>query len=275
LSSLSTIRGYAFDLDGTIWAGPRLLPGAAELVADLRRAGLGVVFASNSSRRGADALAAELTRLGIEAEAGEVVAAFDLTASEVLDRAGQVPLLALGTAELADSLARAGHEPLPIDRWRDARAVVVANDPDFDFSRLRAASRAVAAGAAFFAVNLDARFPVDDGFDPGCGALAEAVATAARARPIVVGKPFPRMFEAAVARLGFPPSQVAMIGDSQASDIVGGKAAGMFTVWVSPRDDIPAVAPPDLAVDDLPELHRLWLRASGRGGISPEARAAR
>jgi 4-nitrophenyl phosphatase len=48
---------------------------------------------------------------------------------------------------------------------------------------------------------MDDRYPVADGqFDPGCGALAEAVATAARVRPIVGGKPHPRLFEAAIAR---------------------------------------------------------------------------
>ena len=49
---LRDLRGFAFDLDGTIWEGPALLPGAIELVADLRAAGLGVVFASNCSRSG-------------------------------------------------------------------------------------------------------------------------------------------------------------------------------------------------------------------------------
>ena len=52
LKSLGDLRGFVFDLDGTIWEGPTLLPGAAELVADLRDEGLGVVFASNCSRHG-------------------------------------------------------------------------------------------------------------------------------------------------------------------------------------------------------------------------------
>src|SRR5208282_4140731 len=69
-SSLGEIRGFAFDLDGTIWAGPTLLPGAAELVANLRGAGLGVVFASNSSRHGSALLARRLTAMGIVADDG-------------------------------------------------------------------------------------------------------------------------------------------------------------------------------------------------------------
>ena len=261
MTSLRTIRGFAFDLDGTIWAGPRLLPGAAEIVAAMRGAGLAVVFASNSSRQGSAALARELTRLGVPAAARDVVAAFDLTAAELLQQVGPVPVLAIGTDDLSGSLAAAGHTPIPPDRWLEARAVVVANDPKFDYGRLRAASRAVAAGAAFFAVNLDARYPVSDGFDPGCGALVEAVATASRVRPIVVGKPHPRLFQEAVSRLGCSPAEAAMVGDSQASDIVGGRAAGMFTVWVAPHEDVPALVEPDLAVDGLPDLLRLWREA--------------
>ncbi len=47
---LRALRGFAFDLDGTIWEGPRLMPGAEVLVDDLRGSGIKVVFASNSSR---------------------------------------------------------------------------------------------------------------------------------------------------------------------------------------------------------------------------------
>ncbi|MDR3621834.1 MAG: HAD-IIA family hydrolase [Paludisphaera borealis] len=263
--TLREVRGFAFDLDGTIWAGPHLLPGAAELVEALRRAGYPLVFASNSSRYGSEALARELTRLGIPAARHDVIAAFDLVADEIHDRLGPVDLLAIGTSELASALEEAGHRPLPMDRWREAKAVVVGNDPLFDFGRLRAASRAVAAGAVFFAVNMDERFPVADGqFDPGCGALAEAVATAARVRPIVVGKPHPRLFEAAIARLGCSARQAAMVGDNQASDIVGGRSVGMFTIWLEPQPACEPTTQPDLAVASLTDLHRLWL--DGRAG---------
>src|SRR5208337_1862646 len=88
-SSLGEIRGFAFDLDGTIWAGPTLLPGAAELVANLRGAGLGVVFASNSSRHGSALLARRLTAMGIDADDSDVVAAFDLVGDEILRRLGR------------------------------------------------------------------------------------------------------------------------------------------------------------------------------------------
>jgi len=263
LTSLKTIQGFSFDLDGTIWAGPRLLPGATDLVTDLRANGVPVVFATNSSQKGAGTVAAALSRLGLAAEPRDVVTALDLTAEEVRETLGPVPLLVLGSDDLVASMTRVGHESLPMERWEEARAVVVGCDPALDYGRLRAASRAAASGASLFAVNLDPRFPVADGFDPGGGAIAAAVATAAGVRPIVVGKPSPKLFREAVARLELPAAAVAMVGDSHDSDVVGGRAAGMFTVWLSTADDSPPAVAPDLIVADLPELHRLWREAVG------------
>lgn len=257
------MRAFAFDLDGTIWAGPHLLPGAAEFVAALREKGLGVVFASNSSQRGAYDLALKLASLGIPANRRDVVSAFDLVAVEVLNRLGPSPLLAVGTAGLAAALEEVGHAALPLDRWSEARGVVVAVDPDFNYQTLRAAARATAAGAAFFAVNLDARFPVADGqFDPGCGALAEAIAVASGVRPIAFGKPDALFFRAVLDRLNLPPAQVAMIGDNHASDIIGGHAAGMPTIWIGEKSAANHLSPaPDLVVADLAELRGLWVDA--------------
>jgi HAD superfamily hydrolase (TIGR01450 family) len=256
---LGRVRGFAFDLDGTIWAGPTLLPGAAALVADLRAAGLRVVFASNSSRHGAALLARRLSERGIDAGIGDVVAAFDLVGPEILRRLGPVRVMPLGTNELSDQLESAGHEVVSISQWAMAQAVVVGNDPAFDFGRLRAAARAVARGAAFFAVNMDARFPVaEDQFDPGCGALAEAVAYAGGARPIAIGKPHPPLFEVSVKRLGCPAGETAMVGDNLASDITGGRNAGMFTIWLDERLSEPLPPEADLRARNLIELHALW-----------------
>ena len=145
-------------------------------------------------------------------------------------------MLPLGTREMGEVLEAAGHTVVAFDDWRRAGVVAVGNDPLFDFARLRAASRAVAGGAALFTVNLDPRLPVAPGeFDPGCGALCEAVAVAGGARPEVVGKPHAPIFEMALERLGCRPAEAMMVGDGLATDIAGGRAAGMATAWVDPE----------------------------------------
>jgi 4-nitrophenyl phosphatase len=257
--SLGELQGFAFDLDGTIWAGPALLPCAAELVSNLRGSGLPVVFASNSSRHGSELLARRLTTMGISASEADVVTAFDLVGDEISRRLGPSRVLPLGTHDMAELLESAGHKALAIEEWARAQAVVVGNDPAFDFARLRAASRAVAAGAVFFAVNMDARFPVADGqFDPGCGALAESVAVASGVRPIAFGKPHRPLFEVTIGRLGCEPRKAAMVGDNLASDIKGGRAAGMFTIWIDSQSQSVTPSEADLKVSSLTELLKLW-----------------
>jgi 4-nitrophenyl phosphatase len=263
LRALGDLQGFTFDLDGTIWEGPKLLPGAAELVRELRKEGLGVVFASNCSRHGSPLLCDQLAELGIAATPSEVFTPFDLVGEEVKRRLGSVPVLVVGTDDVGRVMESSGHTSLPVDRWHEAKAVVVGVDHDFSYDRLRAASRAVAAGASFFAINLDARFPVGPGvFDPGCGALAEAIAVAAGGvRPTAIGKPELPLFQIAINHLGCPPRKAAMVGDSKASDIAGGRAAGMFTIWIDQQGTQPQPDSVDLKIRSLPELHHLWRQA--------------
>jgi 4-nitrophenyl phosphatase len=262
LQKLRELRGFAFDLDGTIWEGPALLPGAGDLVTGLRSAGIGVVFASNCSRSGSSLLSRQLAQFGIETSAGEVLTPFDLIGGEVKRRKGPVPVLVVGSEDLSQVISSSGHTLVPFERWEEAKAVVVGVDVDFSYDRLRAAARAVASGAAFFAVNLDHRFPVGPGmFDPGCGALAAAIAVAGGAQPVAIGKPEPTLFRVAIERLGCSSREAAMIGDSQSSDIEGGRAAGMFTIWLDPENDDPKPRSADLKVRDLRELHQLWKEA--------------
>jgi ribonucleotide monophosphatase NagD (HAD superfamily) len=66
-------RGWLFDLDGTVYLGERLLPGAGEAIAALRAAGRRVAFLSNKPLQTRADYAAKLTRLGVPAGPDEVV----------------------------------------------------------------------------------------------------------------------------------------------------------------------------------------------------------
>ena len=66
-------EGYVFDLDGTIYLGDVLLPGARRLIETLRVLGKRVIFLSNNPTRDPQTYAAKLTRLGIETSPSEIV----------------------------------------------------------------------------------------------------------------------------------------------------------------------------------------------------------
>ena len=107
--NIRQVRGFAFDLDGTIWAGQTLLPGAAELIRALREGGRRVIMLTNSSRLLASELSERLQHLGIPLQPDDVVAALDLLGETIRRRLGLVRVLPLGTPEMAQVLEMAGH----------------------------------------------------------------------------------------------------------------------------------------------------------------------
>jgi HAD superfamily hydrolase (TIGR01450 family) len=254
--ALREMRGLVFDLDGCVWTGEVLTPGAAEVLALIRRQGKGLCFLTNNSRARASTMQAKLERLGVAAKEAEVLTPLEILGEVVAQRWGPSRVLAIGGPELAAVLVEAGHTLVPVDACREATVVVVGNDFDFSYERLTAAARAVDAGAAFVTPNIDPRLPMEDGqFLPGCGAIVEAVASAAGARPIVIGKPEPPLFELALQRMGLGVDDAAMVGDSIDSDVRGARRVGMTAVLFAPKGGPDGVA--HYIVKSMPQLKRL------------------
>jgi HAD superfamily hydrolase (TIGR01450 family) len=252
---LADIAGFVFDLDGCVWHGERLTPGAAETLAGLHARGRGVAYLTNNSRATGADIASKLRRLGVT-PSEHALTPLEILGTVIAERYGRSRVLVIGSAELAAVVEQAGHTVLGVEAWRDATVVAVGNDFDLTYERLTAASRAAAAGAPLVTPNVDPRLPLEDGdFLPGCGAIVAAVAAAAGVRPVVVGKPEPPLFRMALRRLDLAPHQAAMVGDSVTSDIAGARAVGMRTVLYAPGGAAPDAA--DVVVRSFSELARL------------------
>jgi len=242
---LREMRGFIFDLDGCVWTGEVLVPGAADVLALLRSQGRALTFLTNNSRARAATMQAKLERLGVQAATDEVLTPLEILGRVLDSHVGPASrVLAIGGPELEAAVVDGGHHLVPVGKYRDAQAVVVGNDFEFSYERLTAAARAVAGGAAFLTPNLDPRLPVEgDDFLPGCGAIVEAVAAAGCVRPLVVGKPEPPLFELALARMQLEPAEAAMVGDSVDSDIRGARRVGLTAVLLAPKGALDGVAP--------------------------------
>jgi len=255
---LAALRGFVFDLDGCVWHGATLAPGAREALVALYRAGRALAFISNNSRATGAELRRRLHALGVTV-AEHVLTPLEIIGQVIRERWGPSRVLVIGAREMAEAIAAAGHELVDVDAYGRATVVAVGNDFDLTYARLTAACRAVARGAALVTPNLDPRLPIEGGeFLPGCGAIVAAVAVAGGARPVVVGKPERPLFDIALARLGLPAASVAMVGDSVASDIRGGRAAGMVTVLYAPEGDL---------ADEADYVVRSFAELAARAGV--------
>ena len=252
-------RGWLFDLDGTVYRGEALVPGAAETLAALRADGRRVAFLSNKPLQTRADYAAKLTRLGVPAVADDVINSSLVLARHLAELDPGAPVFVIGEPPLLAELRAHGFEVRPDHR---VRWVVIAFDRTFDYGKLNTALQAVRQGARLIATNPDRTCPTEDGEIPDCAGMTAAVeaVTGARAE-VVVGKPSPIILDVALARLGVPAADAVIVGDRLETDIVMGKRLGLTTVLVlsgvTRADDqqIAEIAP-DLVLPSIRDLLR-------------------
>lgn len=231
---MKDFRAYLLDLDGVIYRGERLLPGARALVDWLDASGRKALYLSNNSVQTPAEVAAKLAHLGMPRPEERTLTAGDAAVRAIAERfpSGRVYVLGLPSIErlAADAGLRvvwhaAADGPIP-------DVVLVALDRSLTYDRLKRGLQAILSGAAFYAVNRDPRLPVEDGFEPGTGSIATALEYASGLRAEIVGKPAPGIVQQAMRSLGVSPDETLLVGDGLDLDIVAGHAAGVTTALV-------------------------------------------
>jgi glycerol 3-phosphatase-2 len=258
------------DLDGVVYRGAQPVPGIADVLNRRAAAGDRVIYVTNNSRSHRDEYRVRLEQMGVPlGEHGEeniVTAA--RAAAVLLAESDPRPNLAmvLGGPGLARELRDVGIRVVPpTERGLLAApdALVVGVDFSLSYSRLSIAATAVRRGARFVATNRDPMYPTAEGLNAGAGAIVAAVAVAAAREPdLVVGKPEPRLFQAAAELAGVPVEEAVVIGDNLVTDIraantVGARSVLMLTGVVSPeewRAYGPAGIQPTAVAHDAAEL---------------------
>lgn len=253
--------GFLVDLDGVVWEGREFLPGAVEALRGLLAAGKEIVFVTNNSVQPPQAYAARLRGAGVEVANERVITGGVVTARLAVERVGSgATAFVIGAPGFKEVVAAAGLKLVDGEVAQAADAVLVSAHREFDYAELLTATLALQGGAALFATSRDPTLPMPGGAWPGTGATLAAVETASGKRAETGGKPEPHLFEEARALVG-DATRVAMVGDRLASDIEGGRRAGLETVLVlsgacSRAEAESADPPPDHVVDDLSGLLR-------------------
>ncbi len=219
--TLADVRGYVFDIDGTLaladkrLSGYQALPGARELLSCLRERKLPYVGFTNGSTKTPRQLSQALTQIGIEIDERHTLTPVSV-AIDLFQRRGYKRLLVLGGEGVWKPLVEAGFEVVRSpERADDAEAVLIGWHPEFVLGDLDAACRAVWAGAAFYTVSKAAVVASREGRTLGIsGALSAAVASVTGKKAVVVGKPSAQALICASGRLGgVKAAHMAIVGD--------------------------------------------------------------
>src|SRR5215813_13037108 len=255
--------GYLIDMDGVIYHGTQLIPGADRFIRQLTAANVPFMFLTNNSQRTRRDVATKLERMGISVSEDHVYTCAIATARFLARQKPNGTAFVIGEGGLLTALHQHGYAI--VDHAPDY--VVVGEGWTFNLELVEAAVRLVLGGAKLIATNLDPNCPTPDGLRPGCGALVALLEVATGVKAFSVGKPSPVMMRAARKELGLTTDETTMIGDTMETDILGGVQLGYHTVLVlsggTRRDDLPRYAyRPEVVVESLAEFTDL-LDANG------------
>jgi NagD protein len=220
--------GFLLDMDGVIYRGNQLIPGADHFVARLRRDGVPFRFLTNNSQRTRRDVALKLRRLGLHADEGDVFTCAMATARFLARQKPGGTAFVIGENGLAAALHRNGYTVVD----DDADYVVVGEGRTLTFEMIERGVRLVEKGARLIATNPDAVCPTDAGNRPGCGAIVAMIEKATGRQAFSVGKPSGVMMRMAQLELGVRSADTVMVGDTMDTDVLGGLGMGYRTVLV-------------------------------------------
>jgi len=244
--------GFLLDMDGVIYRGSRLVPGASEFITRLRKHGIPFRFLTNNSQRARRDVALKLRRLGIEASENEIFTCAMATARFLASQKPDGTAYVVGEHGLAAALHRNGLTVVD----DDADFVVIGEGRTMTFEMIERGVRLVEKGARLIATNMDPNCPTDKGIRPGCGAIVAMIERATGVQAFSVGKPSPIMMRAARKEMGLRTDETIMVGDTMETDILGAVQMGYRSVLVlsggTKRQDLKNFAyQPDIVVENV------------------------
>jgi len=284
-------RAVLLDIDGVLYVGERVIDGATDAVAELRRRGYLLRFVTNTTSRSRSEILERLERLGFAASDSELVTPTRLAVAHCRRRGfAAVALLAPArlraefatlplVADPVDARAHGGASP-KLGGGKPQRAAahspparvdcVVLGDlgEGFDYATLNGAFRWLSAGAELVALQHNRTWRRADGLALDVGPFVAALEYATGRPATVVGKPAQQFFDLVLHDIGVDREECLMVGDDVEADIAGAQRQGVPAAFVRTGkhsdDDLERFGVrPELVLDSVAELPAV-LAATGR-----------
>ena len=228
---LATAHDVAMlDLDGVVYVGDAPVPHAAESIAVARERGLRIAFITNNASRTPEKVAAKIVKVGVPADADQVVTSAQAAARVLVNRFGPgARIVVLGATGLVQALTALKLEPVAVDD-EGAAALVTGYGPDVVWRDVMRAAVRVRDGLPWVASNTDGTIPTAFGIAPGHGVMVRMLRDFTGVEPDVAGKPEQPLLDETIARTG--AERPLMVGDRLDTDIEGAVRLGIPALLV-------------------------------------------
>jgi HAD superfamily hydrolase (TIGR01458 family) len=224
---VEAVRAVLLDIDGVLTVSWKPLPGAVDAVRALRDAGLRLAMLTNTTSRTRSWIAGTLTEAGFPVEPQDVLTAPAATAAHLAQHRPEARCLLLNSGDVAEDMAGVQL----VDADPDV-VVLGGGGPEFGYEALNDVFGHLQRGAELVAMHRNLFWRTEVGLQLDSGAFLVGLERAAGVEAVVVGKPAPEFFAAALRHVDAPAEAAVMVGDDVESDVLGGQASGMTGVLV-------------------------------------------
>lgn len=245
-------KGFLIDMDGVIYSGNHLIPGADTFINTLQERDIPFLFMTNNSQRSPIDVVNKLRPMGINILEENVFTSAMATAWFLGFTHPNGTAYVLGEGGLLSSLHQNGYSLVT----QDPDFVIIGEGRNFTLEMANNAVDMVLGGAKLIATNLDPSPKKIGWSNLGIKAIVKMIEEATGKKAFSVGKPSPVMMRAARKKLGLTTDQTIVIGDTMDTDILGSIQMGYKTILtlsgVSKREDLNDYAfGPDMVIDSL------------------------
>jgi HAD superfamily hydrolase (TIGR01450 family) len=235
------VKGFMFDLDGTLalsdraLSGYEVLPGAIEVLSELRRRAIPFVVLTNGSAYPPAEQAKRLRRVGLNIEDEQMLTPSSV-AADLMRRKGVTRALILGSRGVGQMLAQNGIEIVfPGEpRTDDVQAVYVGWHPECNMKDIEAACNSIWAGARLYVASDVPFFATRHGRTMGYSyAIVGAIRRLTKARLLLTGKPSLHALRFVAKKLELPIREIAVVGDDPLVEIIMARRGGATAIGVT------------------------------------------
>lgn len=213
------MKGFLLDLDGTIYLGNKLLPGAKEFILECQKREIPYLFLTNNSSKSRKDYYYKLNTLGIPVRLEDIYTSGTATIDYLKKRPqGVKKIFLLGTEALEKEFQK--EFEIITDQKEEVDEIVLAFDTNLDYKKLWIAQDLILEKGSYIATHPDYVCPLENGkWMPDIGCMINFLESCTGIRPKVIGKPNITLVETVKSLDKFFNKQLYMVGDRLYTDM--------------------------------------------------------
>ncbi len=243
-------------MDGTIYLGDSVIPGAMDFLQKVRETERDFYFYTNNSSHDAYECLAKLKKLGLDVPIDKIIISSHVAIEYIRTFKPGKRVYLLGNKNFTQDCEKAGLNLVD----DDPDIVLLGFDTTLNYEKINKAANFIAKGCEYAATHPDKNCPLPDGFMTDTGSMLEMFKVSAGRYPdIIFGKPYRYTIDYVTRMLGCSKDELCFIGDRLETDIAIGCNNGVDTILVytgvtSPEMYVRSGYKATLAVENLAEV---------------------